>query len=278
MENLHKPTVDSFGVEWTHFDQMKLSEEESYKIFQEYFSIFPWDKISSNSEGFDMGCGTGRWAKWVAPRVGLLNCLDPSLALDIAKKLLHSHDNIRFYKSTVDYNELKPCSQDFGYSLGVLHHVPDTNKAIQSCVNLLKEGAPFLLYLYYSFENRPIWFRYLWILSNLGRKLICQLPAFMIFFVTDLIALTIYLPLAKLSKVCFKLGLIVHNIPLNYYRNHSFYTMRTDSRDRFGTPLEKRFTRNQIISMMQNAGLTNFTISENLPYWCVLGYKKSSCN
>ena len=100
----------------------------------------------------------------------------------------------------------------------------------------------------------------------------------MIFFVTDLIALTIYLPIAKLSKVCSKLGLRVHNIPLNYYRNHSFYTMRTDSRDRFGTPLEKRFTRNQIISMMQNAGLTNFTISENLPYWCVLGYKKSSCN
>ena len=33
-----------------------------------------------------MGCGSGRWAKVVAPRVGLLNCIEPSSAIKIAKK------------------------------------------------------------------------------------------------------------------------------------------------------------------------------------------------
>jgi hypothetical protein len=49
--------------------------------------------------------------------------------------------------------------------------------------------------------------------------------------------------------------------------------MRTDSRDRFGTPLEQRFSRAQIEVMMRDAGLQNITFSENAPYWCVVGTK-----
>ena len=51
-----------------------------------YFSIFPWDKLPKTAVGFDMGCGSGRWAKLLAPRVSHLICIDPSTyALDIAK-------------------------------------------------------------------------------------------------------------------------------------------------------------------------------------------------
>ena len=54
---------------------------------------------------------------------------------------------------------LAPGSMDFGYSLGVLHHVPDTLAGIKACAKALKPGAPFLVYLYYAFDNRPAWFR-----------------------------------------------------------------------------------------------------------------------
>ena len=64
------------------------------------------------------------------------------------------------------------------------------------------------------------------------------------------------------------------NIPLSYYKNHSVYTMITDSRDRFGTPLEQRFTKNTIRSMMLEAGLKDIVFSESAPFWCVLGYKR----
>ena len=30
--------------------------------------MFPWSDISTESIGFDLGCGTGRWAKSVAPK------------------------------------------------------------------------------------------------------------------------------------------------------------------------------------------------------------------
>ena len=148
MNNLDKKTVKSFGDEWLRFDQSSLTLNESRKMFERYFSIFPWQKLSSEAEGFDMGCGSGRWAFWVAPRVGRLHCIDPSGAIKVAQKNLVGHENVLFHCASVEASGLDLGSQDFGYSLGVLHHVPDTAAAINSCVKLLKSGAPLLLYLY----------------------------------------------------------------------------------------------------------------------------------
>jgi SAM-dependent methyltransferase len=273
MQNIDKKTVASFGEEWSHFDQLNMPEKESYTRFLEYFSLFPWEKLSLDSEGFDMGCGSGRWAHWVAPRVGKLNCIDPSNAINIARKNLLIHNNIIFYQKSVDSKCLPSNSQDFGYSLGVLHHVPNTAAAIKSCVDLLKPGAPMLLYLYYAFDNRPGWYRILWRLSDIIRKIIYRLPNHLKHFFTDIIAILIYLPLALFSKATEKIGINVTNFPLSYYRNCSFYTMRTDARDRFGTPLEKRFFREKIKEMMISSGLENITFSESPPYWCVIGKK-----
>ena len=92
----------SFGDEWSKFDQSQMSKEEAKEIFEKYFSIFPWHNLPKNSEGFDMGCGSGRWASFVAPRVSILHCIDPSSALDIAKLKLKKFNNINFYNSSVD--------------------------------------------------------------------------------------------------------------------------------------------------------------------------------
>ena len=194
MKNYDKKTVDSFGNEWNRFDQSFLDEEEALKIFNEYFSIFPWEKINKNSIGFDMGCGTGRWAKYVSERVGHLHCIDPSDALEVAKKKLSNFNNITFLPSFIDNCELKHNSQDFGYSLGVLHHVPDTAKALESCILFLKKDAPFLIYIYYSFDNRGFIFKMIWFISNFFRLYISKLPNLFKNFLTDLIALIIYFP------------------------------------------------------------------------------------
>jgi SAM-dependent methyltransferase len=274
MENIHRPTVSNFGDEWSRFNQEALSDTESKKIFDEYFSIFPWYILPTDAEGFDMGCGTGRWAKWVAPKVKKLHCIDPSEAIHIAKKGLSIFPNIEFHKASLEDNTLHEGSQDFGYSLGVLHHVPDTELALASCVKLLKKGSPILLYLYYAFDNRPFWFQLIWRLSDFVRIGVSGLPKSIKNIITDLLAIFIYWPLAKFSKLMELLHLPIPLLPLNYYRNHSFYTMRTDARDRFGTPLEQRFSKNQIYEMMERAGLEHITFSDKPPYWCSLGFKK----
>jgi len=242
--------------------------------FKDYFDIFPLEKLG-DAEGFDMGCGSGRWAKFVVPYVKSLHCIDPSgEALEQAKSNLKQFSNCDFECSSVDVCSLQNSSQDFGYSLGVLHHIPDTLEALRSCSSKLKSGAPFLLYLYYRFDNKPKWYAFVWRLSDFLRKIIAILPYPLKFFVSQVIALTIYFPLAKIARALELFGLNVSNIPLSEYRSKSLYMMRTDALDRFGTRLEQRFTKAEITKMLVNTGFENITFSDRAPFWVSLAYKK----
>ena len=274
MKNLDKNTVSSFGDEWSRHNQSALKNDEKNFLFNKYFSIFPWECLPSNASGFDMGCGSGRWAQLVATKISNLTCIDPSRkALEVARKNLSHLNNITFLNASASDKVLPPNSQDFGYSLGVLHHVPDTLTALKDCVEMLKPGAPFLIYLYYKFDNRPSWYVLLWKISDILRKYISQTHPILRSFISDIIAIVIYLPLSRLALLGEKIGLNVNNWVLSNYRKTSIYTMRTDSRDRFGTPLEKRFTRLEITLLMKNAGLGNITFSESFPFWCAVGKK-----
>ena len=274
MSNLDHQTVNGFGDEWSRFDQSELSAQELNGIYAQYFKIFPWEILNLKSVGFDLGCGSGRWAKIVADKVGQLHCIDASEgALNVAKKNLAGKSNCLFHHASVDSVPLVDGSMDFGYSLGVLHHVPDTFAGIKACTGKLKPGAPFLIYLYYAFDNRPPWFVLIWKLSNLARLVISKLPYFCRYAVTQLIASLVYYPLAKVALLKEKAGFPVDSFPLSNYRNLSFYTMRTDALDRFGTRLEQRFTRKEIKQMMEDAGLERIRFSDSIPYWCAIGYK-----
>jgi len=274
-KNNHLETINSFGDEWARHRQDNLSESEHQKMWLAYFSIFPWDDLPKEAVGFDMGAGTGRWAQLVAPRVGFLHLIDAAApALRVAEDNLSGMTNVKFHNATTDTVEIPLSSCDFGYSLGVLHHIPDTRSAMKDCVRLLKTGAPFLVYLYYRFDNRPSWFRGLWRISDFIRKIIYRLPKNLKAAVTDLIAFTVYWPLSKLARVFEKLGRDISSFPLAYYRRSSMATLRTDSRDRFGTPLEHRFTKVEIRKMMEEAGLSDIVFSENEPYWVAIGRKK----
>lgn len=274
--NADGATVAGFGDEWSRFDQSELDSREREEIFQHYFGIFPWEKLPKSAVGFDLGCGSGRWAKCVAPRVGKLLCLDASPeALAVAKRNLSGLSNCELIQASVDAIPMVDGSMDFGYSLGVLHHVPDTLAGLRSCVAKLKPGAPFLLYLYYAFDSKPAWFRAVWKASDLMRRGISRLPHPMRYVSSQLLAVSAYYPLARMALAAEKLGFSkVDSIPLSYYRNRSFYTMRTDALDRFGTRLEQRFTRQQIQSMMKDAGLTDIRFSDRTPFWVAVGLKR----
>ncbi len=275
MANIDKDTVKGFGEEWSAFQQDRLDEKEALEQFNRYFSVFDWQKINSQSVGFDLGCGSGRWAKLMASKVGTLYCVDASdKALAVAKKNLNALPNCQFINTTVDNMPFSDSSMDFGYSLGVLHHIPDTYAAIESCVKKIKSGAPFLAYIYYAFDNKPLWFRSIWKVSDLLRLFICKLPFPIKKALCILIATAVYWPLARLSGFLEEMGSNVDNIPLSAYRFLSFYSMQTDALDRFGTRLEQRFSKRQIKEMFERAGLQNVKFSDSIPYWCATGTKK----
>ena len=159
---------------------------------------------------------------------------------------------------------------DFAFSLGVLHHLPDTEGALREIRRVLRPDAPFLVYLYYAFDNRPAWFRVLWKVSDGGRQAIARLPNRPRLAITRLLAAAVYWPLARLSRTLDRRGHDVARIPLSAYRDQPFYVMQTDALDRFGTQLEKRYTKDEIRSLLEGAGFHDVHFNEDWPYWCAL--------
>jgi ubiquinone/menaquinone biosynthesis C-methylase UbiE len=277
--NVDPDVAAGFGHEWSTFRQSEseLSPADREAIFQSYFHIFPWNDLPPNSVGIDVGCGSGRWSVMAAPKVGHLHLLDASAdALAVARQNLAQAVNVSFHLASVGNIPLDDNSLDFAFSLGVLHHVPDTAAAIRAIATKLRVGAPFLVYLYYALDNRPWWYRAIWRFSNILRVIISALPPTARLVISQIIAVAVYWPLARLAALVERTGFSPAFIPLESYRHRKFYVMRTDAYDRFCTRLEQRFTRGQIEQMLIGAGFDEIRFSDKVPYWCAVGRKRRS--
>lgn len=275
IKNLDNEVIKDFGNEWNEFDQSIIDLKELKKLFNQYFCIFPKKQLNKRSTGFDLGCGSGRWAKFIAPKVKKLNCIDPSKsAIKVAKKNLKEYRNIKFLNSKISNSLLKTNSQDFGYCLGVLHHTENTIEGLRFCNRILKKNSPFLIYLYYNFENRNTLYKLIWKTSNLLRLFISKTPFKLKKIMTNIIAILVYFPLARFSLILHLFGFETKGLPLSYYQKESFYTMRTDSLDRFGTKLEKRFSKKEIVGLLNLTGFKDIKFSKKMPYWVVICKKK----
>ena len=74
--NVDEKTAGGFGREWSTFTQSdrELTDEQRARVFADYFAIFPWETLpAQGATGIDVGCGSGRWAVLVAPRVARLH-------------------------------------------------------------------------------------------------------------------------------------------------------------------------------------------------------------
>ncbi len=266
-------TVEGFGFEWTKFDQSSVDGAEMQGLFDLYFAVFPWDVLPRHAVGFDLGCGSGRWARVVSRRVGRLVCIDASAdALKVAERNAPGCPPVLASAGALP---VRAAGMDFGYSLGVLHHIPEPLKGLADAVKALKPGAPFLVYLYYAFDNRPPWFRAVWKLTDMVRQAVSRQPRRVRYAISQVLAVSMYLPLARTAAFLERRGRNVETMPLSAYRHRSLYAMRTDALDRFGTRLEHRFTRREVTALMEAAGLERISVSEEMPYWCAVGFKPS---
>ncbi len=259
--NVDAETVKGFGQEWSRFTQERLSDLDRKEMFRKFFLLFDWNKKPRRA--LDMGCGSGRWDVLAAPLVGELVAADASLAaLQVAQRNVKA-PNVSFVKSTPETLPFPEEHFDLIFSIGVLHHIPDTQGAILSLARKLCSGGTLLLYLYYAFDNRPVWYRTIWKISDLARRLISRLPFLARYVISQIIAVCVYWPLARTAKY-FPVS---RSWPLRFYADRSFYYIRTDALDRFGTRLEKRFTKEQITDMLKSARLSDIRFSTSEPYW-----------
>ncbi|MFZ4058019.1 MAG: class I SAM-dependent methyltransferase [Ferruginibacter sp.] len=272
--NIDPEVVQSFGDEWLKFNE--FSDEIIEECANEYFDILDDTIINQNTYALDVGCGTGRWTKFLTKKVGFMESVDPSNAIFAADKLLGDIKNVRLTKASTETMPFEDETFDFVMSVGVLHHIPNTQQAMIDCVKKVKKGGYFYCYLYHNLETMNWFFRFLFAMSEVLRKIICRLPSGIKKYVCDFLAIVIYMPFVLWVRFLVLIGLrnLARKMPLSAYNNKSFFIIRNDALDKFGTKLEQRFSRKQVQEMMEKCGLENVVISDGTPLYHSVGRKK----
>ena len=250
----------SFGEEWKDYDNI-LSEHKDE--FQQYFDLVNLRGLPS-SRLCDLGCGNGRWSYYLKDAAKEIILVDFSDAIFVARKNLSGADNCLFFMCDLRDLPFKDNFADMVFCIGVLHHLP--TPALDEVRSLKRFSPALLIYLYYSLDNKPFYFRLILktatalrlctskVRSPLFRKVFSKCGVFLL-----------YMPLILLGRLLNPLKLS-RFIPLyETYHDKSVRRIQQDVYDRFFTSIEQRVSRNEILRLKDT--FTHIAISENKPYW-----------
>ena len=250
----------TFGVQWEKFSDF-LPEHEAE--FRNYFDEVNLEALRGKRI-CDFGCGSGRWAAFLQNIAGEMVMLDFSDAIFTAKRNFEHADNMLFFMADVTRLPFADDAFDFGYCLGVLHHLPIP--ALPAVRSLSRYAPILLIYLYYALDNRPRHYRVLFRFATAVRVVVSKVRNGRLRIVlTEFMLWTLYLPLIGLGYV-FDLFGGGRYVPLyEGYAGNSLSRIRQDVYDRFFTGIERRVTRAEIMTLTDT--FSEVVISKSIPYW-----------
>ena len=135
--------ADNFGMQWNHFARTQLDSHSGHAISAERFwGATGW--LASDMAGkwvLDIGCGAGRFAEIALSSGANVVALDYSSAVDACLANLRQHPRLHVVQGDAFALPFSPGSFDFVYSLGVLQHTPDPQRAFASLPPMLAPGG-----------------------------------------------------------------------------------------------------------------------------------------
>jgi SAM-dependent methyltransferase len=139
----------SFSFEWNRHKKTQLDDaasRESEETFRAKTGLTP-EEVAGRLV-LDVGCGMGRFADVVSRWGGRVIGIDLSLAVEAAHANLSDRDNVRILQADLFHLPFRPGIFDIVYSLGVLHHTPDCEKAFRQLVPLVRPGGRLCVWVY----------------------------------------------------------------------------------------------------------------------------------
>jgi len=254
LDDMGARTQASFGYEWTHFDDWTASGEAN---FQQYFGDLDLGGMG-DARVLDAGCGMGRHARMLGPHVRGLVALDFSAAIDRAAENLVDLPNVACIQADVMAPPLRSESFDLVYSMGVLHHLHDTARAIAGLVRLVRPGGRFRVYLYWQPEG---WRRTVLAAVNACRRVTTRLPFGLLRALCWMLSVGLWVGVIAPYRLLQRLDIRgVRRLPLFQYTMYPFTILYNDQFDRFSAPLEKRYRADEVRELLESAGLVDVRV------------------
>jgi SAM-dependent methyltransferase len=250
----------TFGEEWQEFPEIMPEHE---KEFNQYFDLIKLSDLK-NKRICDLGCGIGRWGHFLKDQCKELILVDFSEAVFMARQNLKDVENILYFMGDLRRLPFRNNFVDFLFCIGVLHHLPCS--ALEEVRSLKKYAPQILIYLYYALDNRPFYFRVLFMFATRIRLQAASVKNSHFRNLFSWIGvLFFYLPFILLGSILRSPGRS-HLVPLyESYHSKTLERIRQDVYDRFFTRIEQRFTREEIMTLKDT--FSNVIVSDHLPYW-----------
>jgi SAM-dependent methyltransferase len=249
-----KRTQASFGYEWTHFNDWRQSGEIN---FNDYFKDVDLRALIDRSV-LDAGCGMGRHARQIAPFAASVVAVDFSSAIDQAARNTATCGSVTCIQADLLALPFRNASFDFVYSLGVLHHLPDTDGAVRVLTSTLKPGGRLRVYLYWK---RYGWQGQLLRAVTAARQVTTRLPFPILRVFCWALSVALFGAVVAPYRFLSRIGVRRHQSwPLFVYTKYPFRVLYNDQFDRFSAPIEKRYDAEEIRDLLARAGLTDIRV------------------
>jgi ubiquinone/menaquinone biosynthesis C-methylase UbiE/uncharacterized protein YbaR (Trm112 family) len=139
----------NFGFEWNIHNKTQLDSDksrESEDTFTEKTGFTP-EQLQGKLV-LDVGCGMGRFSDVVSRWGGTVVGIDLTSAVDAAYGNLKDRDNVHLAQANVFDLPFRDGTFDAIFSIGVLHHTPDTKAAFDRLPRLLRPGGTIAIWVY----------------------------------------------------------------------------------------------------------------------------------
>jgi SAM-dependent methyltransferase len=249
--------AQSFGFQWHRYSRTQLDHDETRES-DHHFRIKTGLKPDDLKDKLvlDVGCGMGRFAevatRWGARVIGI----DLSAAAEMAAKNLADRPFVGF-QADVFALPFAPESFDLIYSLGVLHHTPDCEKAVKVLEKYLKPGGTLAVWLYSGYNK---WYRF----SDVWRKYTHRMQPRTLHKILQLAVPVLYYLDRGLRRIPLLgspiAGAVHHVFPVN--RQADPESRILDTFDWYSPKYQSKHTYEQVFRWFEDMGFEDLHIAE----------------
>lgn len=238
--------ASNFGFEWNLHNRTQLdtaSRHESEETFIE--------KTGFHREDFegklilDVGCGMGRFSdvasRWGATVVGI----DLTSAVDAAHANIGGRDNVHLAQADVFKLPFRDGTFDFIFSIGVLHHTPDTRAAFDQLPRLLKPGGRIAIWVYTTMRAS-------YLASDLYRHVTTHLPKRVLYALCH-----VAIPWYYVNKVPGVGALTRRALPTSAHPDPEWRVL--DTFDWYSPTYQWKHSQSELRSWFESQGLVSLT-------------------